>query len=236
MKFAELLKSHTLASVVAYDNKYCKLQCEYGFRWGSDSQHLHTRFLVRRWPIIAQYMDHVTKTIQSTSSGIFPQILPSIQFHISTDCPMKYWRKLWQALRSSSFSQPSQVCQTYNKFKNVSVCFRNITRRIAWILPSNITVWVWFSMGTWFQHLHTRFLVRCWPLMPGAHATNWQKLPPNLTANHRNPLPFLFITSLILSQDVTSLIVVISTSAWCLTVIKDTHCMSITQSLLCDSR
>ena len=45
VKFAELLKSHTLASVVAYDiNEYRKLQCEYGFRWGSDSQHLHTRF------------------------------------------------------------------------------------------------------------------------------------------------------------------------------------------------
>ena len=44
VKFAELLESHTLASVLAYDNEYRKLQCEYGFRWGSDSQHLHTRF------------------------------------------------------------------------------------------------------------------------------------------------------------------------------------------------
>ena len=50
VKFAELLESHTLASVVAYDNEYRKLQCEYGFRWGSDSQHLHTRFLIRRRP------------------------------------------------------------------------------------------------------------------------------------------------------------------------------------------
>ena len=46
VKFAELLESHTLASAVAYDNEYHKLQCEYGFQWGSDSQHLLTRFLV----------------------------------------------------------------------------------------------------------------------------------------------------------------------------------------------
>ena len=48
VKFAELLESHTLASAIIYDNEYRKLQCEYGFRWGSDSQHLHIRFLVKR--------------------------------------------------------------------------------------------------------------------------------------------------------------------------------------------
>lgn len=48
VKFAELLENHTLASAIMYDNEYRKLQCEYGFRWGSDSQHLHTRFLVKR--------------------------------------------------------------------------------------------------------------------------------------------------------------------------------------------
>jgi len=48
VKFAELLKSHPLASTIMYDNENPKLQCEYGFRWGSDSQHLHTRFLVKR--------------------------------------------------------------------------------------------------------------------------------------------------------------------------------------------
>ncbi|KAL9973663.1 hypothetical protein ACROYT_G020145 [Oculina patagonica] len=42
VKVAELLESHTLASVVIYDNEYRKLQHQYGFRWGSDSQHLHT--------------------------------------------------------------------------------------------------------------------------------------------------------------------------------------------------
>ena len=44
VKFAELLES----SAIMYDNEYRKLQCEYGFRWGSDSQHLHIRFLVKR--------------------------------------------------------------------------------------------------------------------------------------------------------------------------------------------
>jgi len=50
IKFAELLESHTLASALAYDNEYRKLQCEYGFRWRSDSQDLHTRFLIKRRP------------------------------------------------------------------------------------------------------------------------------------------------------------------------------------------
>ena len=48
IKFAELFESHTLASALAYDNEYRKLQCEYGFRWGSGSQHLQTRFLIKR--------------------------------------------------------------------------------------------------------------------------------------------------------------------------------------------
>ena len=50
IKFDTLLESHTLASALAYDNRYCKLQCAYGFRWGSNSQHLHTRFLVKHRP------------------------------------------------------------------------------------------------------------------------------------------------------------------------------------------
>ncbi|KAK3753557.1 hypothetical protein QZH41_001658 [Actinostola sp. cb2023] len=48
VKVAELLESHILNSVVLYDNEYRKLQHKFGFRWGSDSQHLHTRFLVKR--------------------------------------------------------------------------------------------------------------------------------------------------------------------------------------------
>ena len=47
-KVAELLETHILVSVLMYDNEYCKVQHQYGFRWGSDFQHLHTRFLVKR--------------------------------------------------------------------------------------------------------------------------------------------------------------------------------------------
>ena len=35
-------------SVLLCDNEYRKLQNKYGFRCGSDSQHLHTRFVVKR--------------------------------------------------------------------------------------------------------------------------------------------------------------------------------------------
>ena len=31
IKLAELIEYHTLASALAYDNEYRKLQCEYGF-------------------------------------------------------------------------------------------------------------------------------------------------------------------------------------------------------------
>ena len=48
VRIAEPLESHTLASVVLYDNEYRKLQNTYGFRWGSDSQLLHTRLLIKR--------------------------------------------------------------------------------------------------------------------------------------------------------------------------------------------
>ena len=48
VKISELLESYTLISVLYYDDQYRKLQHEYNFRWGSDSQHLHTRFLKRR--------------------------------------------------------------------------------------------------------------------------------------------------------------------------------------------
>ena len=50
VKFAELLEQHTLSSVVLYRNEYRKLQHKYGFRWRSDFQHLHTRFLIKRQP------------------------------------------------------------------------------------------------------------------------------------------------------------------------------------------
>lgn len=47
VKFARLLETHTFASTIAYDNEYGKLRSKYGFRWGSNLQHLHTRFLIK---------------------------------------------------------------------------------------------------------------------------------------------------------------------------------------------
>ena len=47
VKVAELLESHTLASVVIYENEYRKLQHQYGFHWGSNSQHLKCRALIQ---------------------------------------------------------------------------------------------------------------------------------------------------------------------------------------------
>jgi len=49
-KFAELLETPSLASVIAYDNQYRKLQSRCGFCWGKDSPHLHIGFLVKRSP------------------------------------------------------------------------------------------------------------------------------------------------------------------------------------------
>lgn len=48
VKVSELIEEHTWQSVILYDNEYRKLQHRHGFRWGSDSQHLHTRFLKKR--------------------------------------------------------------------------------------------------------------------------------------------------------------------------------------------
>ena len=48
VKIAELIEDHTWQSVILYDNEYRKLQHRHQFRWGSDSQHLHTRFLKKR--------------------------------------------------------------------------------------------------------------------------------------------------------------------------------------------
>ena len=48
VKIGELIETFTWVSVLQYDNEYRKLQFEYGFRWGSDSQQLHSRFLKQR--------------------------------------------------------------------------------------------------------------------------------------------------------------------------------------------
>ena len=76
VKVAELLESHTLASVVIYDNEYRKLQHQYGFRWGSDSQHLHTRFLVKRRPLTQSNQTLARPYAESRSnSGRPPQFV-----------------------------------------------------------------------------------------------------------------------------------------------------------------
>ena len=48
VKIAELVEAFTWPSVIQYDNEYRKRQFQYGFRWGSDSQHLHRRFFKQR--------------------------------------------------------------------------------------------------------------------------------------------------------------------------------------------
>ena len=48
VKIAELMETFTWPSVIQYDNEYRKRQFQYGFRWGSGSQHLHSRFLKQR--------------------------------------------------------------------------------------------------------------------------------------------------------------------------------------------
>lgn len=89
VKVAELLESHTLASVVIYDNEYRKLQHQYGFRWGSDSQHLHTRFLVKRRTLTQHNQPLARQNADSRSnSGRQPQSVTPIcrQFNSLSGC------------------------------------------------------------------------------------------------------------------------------------------------------
>ena len=89
VKVAELLESHTLASVVIYDNEYRKLHHQYGFRWGSDLQHLHTRFLVKRRPLTQSNQTLARPYADSCSnSGRLPQFLRPIccQFNSLSGC------------------------------------------------------------------------------------------------------------------------------------------------------
>ena len=89
VKVAELLESHTLASVVVYDNEYRKLQHQYGFRWGSDSQHLHTRFLVKR-RALSQFNQTLARPSADSCSnyGRQPQAVKPIcrQFNSLSGC------------------------------------------------------------------------------------------------------------------------------------------------------
>ena len=89
VKVAELLESHTLASVVIYDNEYRKLQHQYRFRWGSDSQHLHTRFLVKSRALTQSNQTLARPYADSRSnSGRQPQFVRPIcrQFNSLSGC------------------------------------------------------------------------------------------------------------------------------------------------------
>ena len=89
VKVAELLESHTLASVVIYDNKYRKLQHQYRFLWGSDLQHLHIRFLVKHRPLTQSNQTLARPYTESRSnSGRPPQFVRPIcrQFNSSSGC------------------------------------------------------------------------------------------------------------------------------------------------------
>jgi len=48
VKISGLIEDYTWQTVILYDNEYRKLQHHHQFPWGSDSQHLHTRFLKKR--------------------------------------------------------------------------------------------------------------------------------------------------------------------------------------------
>ena len=54
VKIGELIETFTWVSVLQYDNDYRKRQFEYGFRWGSDSQYLHGRFLKQKGLPVSQ--------------------------------------------------------------------------------------------------------------------------------------------------------------------------------------
>ena len=71
VKIAEMIEDHTWQSVILYD-EYRKLQHRHQFRWGSDSQHLHTRFLKKRQaPLTA------TKRVAAIGKGINNTSIPA---------------------------------------------------------------------------------------------------------------------------------------------------------------
>ena len=111
IKFAELLESHTLASALAYDNEYRKLQCEYGFRWGSESQHLHTRFLVKRRP---------SQTPAATSPNA-QRFLPRLKYQPQTSPTTPIYRQfnsLRDAFDQTADFNMSAWCQIATKVTN----------------------------------------------------------------------------------------------------------------------
>ena len=88
VKVAELLESHTLASAVIYDNEHRKLQHQYEFRWGRDSQYLHTRFLVKRHPLTQSNQTLARPSHAPIPAGRPPQFVRPIcrQFNSLSGC------------------------------------------------------------------------------------------------------------------------------------------------------
>ena len=82
VKVAELLESHTLASVVVYDNYYCKLQHQYGFFTASS-----TRFLVKR-RALTQFNQTLARpsTDSRFNSGRQPQFVKPICHQFNSGC------------------------------------------------------------------------------------------------------------------------------------------------------
>ena len=72
VKTAELIEDHMWQSVILYDNDYQKLQHRHQFCWGSDSQHLHTRFLKKRQAPLT-----TTKRIGAIGTGINTTSIPA---------------------------------------------------------------------------------------------------------------------------------------------------------------
>ena len=89
VKAAELLESHNLASVVVYDNEYRKTSAPVRILVGSDSQHLHTRFLVKRRALTQFNQTLARPSADSPSnSGRQPQFFKPIcrQFNYLSGC------------------------------------------------------------------------------------------------------------------------------------------------------
>ena len=67
---SELIEEHTWQSLILYDmhNEYRKLQHHHGFRWGSDSQHLHTRFLQKQQGTLSRHASSARKRTSKPST------------------------------------------------------------------------------------------------------------------------------------------------------------------------
>jgi len=70
VKVSELFEVYDVPSVMLYDNQYRILQNRNGFRWGRDSEHLHSRFLrIRMVPTSRPQQRKTTTSRAKTSDG-----------------------------------------------------------------------------------------------------------------------------------------------------------------------